>query len=202
MTRVTIVGVFYKDLDKPIESIELSGSDGNLLMSFRNGDTGEVYGVEAEFLQQLNMFEGESYNWMENFFVAGNFTYSESEITIQPFAGTNLTNLTRPLSGHSKHVVNLQLGFDSDNDEHNATLTYNVFGKRIAFAGVNDKDDAYEQPFNSLDFVYSYTPFESTSVKLSMKNLLNEDVEIMQQGELLQRRVEGQSYGLSFNYKY
>lgn len=194
------VGVFYKDLDKPIESIELSGSDGNLLMSFRNGDTGEVYGMEAEFLQQLNVLEGD--NLLDNFFVAGNFTYSESEITIQPFAGTDLTNLTRPLSGHSKHVVNLQLGFDSDNDEHNATLTYNVFGKRIAFAGVNDKDDAYEQPFNSLDFVYSYTPFESTSVKLSMKNLLDEDVEILQQGELLQRRVEGQSYGLSFSYKY
>lgn len=196
------VGVFYKDLENPIESIELSGSDGNLLMSFRNADAGEVYGLEAEFLQQLNMFEGESYKWMDNFFVAGNFTYSESEITIQQFAGTNLTNLKRPLSGHSKHVVNFQLGFDSDNDQHNATLTYNVFGKRIAFAGVNDKDDAYEQPFNSLDFVYSYTPFESTSVKLSMKNLLDEDVEIMQQGELLQRRVEGQSYGLSFSYKY
>lgn len=196
------VGVFYKDLENPIESIELSGSDGNLLMSFRNGDTGEVYGMEAEFLQQLDMFEGENYSWLDNFFVAGNFTYSESEITIQQFAGTNLTNLTRPLNGHSKHVVNFQLGFDSDNDEHNATLTYNVFGKRIAFAGVNDKDDAYEQPFNSLDFVYSYTPFESTSVKLSMKNILDEDVEIMQQGELLQRRVEGQSYGLSFSYKY
>ncbi len=194
------VGVFYKDLDKPIESIELSGSDGNLLMSFRNGDTGEVYGLEAEFLQQLNVLDGD--NLLDNFFVAGNFTYSESEITIQPFAGTDLTNLKRPLSGHSKHVVNLQLGFDSDNDEHNATLTYNVFGKRIAFAGVNDKDDAYEQPFHSLDFVYSYTPFESTSIKLSMKNLLDEDVEIMQQGELLQRRVEGQSYGLSFSYKY
>ncbi|MBP8226596.1 MAG: TonB-dependent receptor [Pararheinheimera sp.] len=196
------VGVFYKDLENPIESIELSGSDGNLLMSFRNADAGEVYGVEAEFLQQLNMFEGQSYNWLDNFFVAGNFTYSESEISIQQFAGTNLTNLTRPLNGHSKHVVNFQLGFDSDNDQHNATLTYNVFGKRIAFAGVNDKDDAYEQPFNSLDFVYSYTPWEATSVKFSMKNILDEDVEIMQQGELLQRRVEGQSYGLSFSYKY
>ncbi len=196
------VGVFYKDLENPIESIELSGSDGNLLMSFRNADAGEVYGVEAEFLQQLNMLEGESYNWLDNFFVAGNFTYSESEISIQQFAGTNLTNLTRPLNGHSKHVVNFQLGFDSDNDQHNATLTYNVFGKRIAFAGVNDKDDAYEQPFNSLDFVYSYTPWEATSVKFSMKNILDEDVEIMQQGELLQRRVEGQSYGLSFSYKY
>ncbi|WP_419570314.1 TonB-dependent receptor domain-containing protein [Rheinheimera sp.] len=196
------IGVFYKDLENPIESIELSGSDGNLLMSFRNAQSGEVYGAEAEFLQQLNIFDGDSRSWLSNFFVAGNFTWSESEINIQPITGADLTNLVRPLNGHSKNVVNFQLGFDSDNDKHNATLTYNVFGKRIAFAGVNSKDDAYEQPFNSLDFVYSYTPWEATSVKFSMKNILDEDVEIMQQGELLQRRVEGQSFGLSFSYKY
>ena len=41
------VGVFYKDLENPIESIELSGSDGNLLMSFRNGDTCLLYTSDA-----------------------------------------------------------------------------------------------------------------------------------------------------------
>lgn len=196
------IGLFYKDLDNPIEAIELSGSDGNLLMSFRNAQSGEVYGAEAEFLQQLDMFAGDAGQWLNNFFVAGNLTVSESEITIQPFPGADLTNLKRGLSGHSKYVANLQLGFDSDNNQHNATLTYNVFGKRIAFAGVNDKDDAFEQPFNSLDFTYSYTPTESMTVKLGLKNLLDEDVEILQQGEILQKRVEGQSYSLSFSYKY
>ncbi len=196
------IGLFYKDLDNPIEAIELSGSDGNLLMSFRNAQSGEVYGAEAEFLQQLDMFSGDTGQWLDNFFVAGNLTVSESEITIQPFPGADLTNLKRGLSGHSKYVANLQLGFDSDNNQHNATLTYNVFGKRIAFAGVNDKDDAFEQPFNSLDFTYSYTPTESMTVKLGLKNLLDEDVEILQQGEILQKRVEGQSYSLSFSYKY
>lgn len=196
------IGLFYKDLDNPIEAIELSGSDGNLLMSFRNAQSGEVYGAEAEFLQQLDMFGGDAGQWLNNFFVAGNLTVSESEITIQPFPGADLTNLKRGLSGHSKYVANLQLGFDSDNNQHNATLTYNVFGKRIAFAGVNDKDDAFEQPFNSLDFTYSYTPTDSMTVKLGLKNLLDEDVEILQQGEILQKRVEGQSYSLSFSYKY
>jgi len=196
------VGAFYKQLDNPIESIELSGSDGNLLMSFRNAKTGKVYGMETEFLQKLDVLAPDSAKWISNFFVAGNFTYSKSEISIQRFAGADLTNLVRPLNGHSKTVVNLQLGFDSDDDKHNATLTYNVFGKRIAFAGVNSKDDAYEQPFNSLDFVYSYAPWESASVKFSLKNILDEDVEIKQQGELLQRRVEGQSYSLSFSYKF
>ena len=196
------VGLFYKDLENPIEAIELAGSDGNLLMSFRNAQSGEVYGVEAEFLQQLDMFGGEFGKYANNFFVAGNLTVSESEISIQRFPGANLTNLERGLSGHSKHVVNFQLGYDSDDDQHNATLTYNVFGKRVAFAGVNGKDDAFEQPFHSLDFTYSYTPLENMTVKLGLKNLLDEDVEILQQGQILQQRTEGQSYSLSFSYKY
>lgn len=195
-------GLFYKDLENPIEAIELSGSDGNLLMSFRNAQSGKVYGAEAEFLQQLNMFSGDFGQFANNFFVAGNLTVSESEINIQPFPGADLTNLKRGLSGHSKYVANLQLGFDSDNNQHNATLTYNVFGKRIAFAGVNDKDDAFEQPFHSLDFTYGYTPLENMTVKLGLKNLLDEEVEILQQGEILQQRTEGQSYSLSFSYRY
>ena len=40
------------------------------------------------------------------------------------------------------------------------------------------------------------------TLKLGLKNLLDEDVEILQQGEILQKRVEGQSYSLSFSYKY
>jgi hypothetical protein len=40
------------------------------------------------------------------------------------------------------------------------------------------------------------------TVKLGLKNLLDEQVEILQQGEILQQRTEGQSYSLSFSYKY
>jgi hypothetical protein len=77
-----------------------------------------------------------------------------------------------------------------------------VFGKRIAFAGIDGKDDAYEQPFHSLDFVYSYNVFTDGSLKFSAKNLLNRDVEILQQGEILQMREQGVSVGLSFSQKF
>ncbi|CAM3657393.1 TonB-dependent receptor domain-containing protein [Rheinheimera salexigens] len=196
------VGVFYKDLSKPIEAIELSGSDGNLLMSFRNAQGGKIYGIEAEVLQQLDMFSGQLGDVADNFYLASNLTLSDSEISIQPLPGANLTHSKRGLSGHSKYVLNMQLGYDADNDQHHATLTYNVFGKRIAFAGVNDKDDAYEQPFNSLDLTYSYTPSENLSLKLAAKNLLDQDVEILQQGQILQRRAEGQDYSLSLSYNF
>lgn len=196
------LGVFYKELKNPIEAVELSASDGNLLMSFRNAQSGKLYGIEADFLQPLGLFSNSIGQFADNFFVAGNITVSNSAITIQRFPGANLTNLKRSLNGHSKYIANLQLGFDSDNNQHNATLTYNVFGKRIAFAGVNEKGDAFEQPFHSLDLTYSYAPSDSMTVKLGLKNLLDNDVEILQQNEILQKRKEGQSYSLSFAYKY
>ncbi len=195
-------GLFYKDMAMPIEAIELKGSDGNLLMSFRNANQGSVYGIEAEALQKLDMFEGDIGQIIDNFFINSNLTLSKSDIEIEALGESNLTNLKRPLTGHSKYVVNFQLGYDSDDENHNATLTYNVFGKRIAFAGIDGKDDAYEQPFHSLDFVYSYSVFTNASLKASMKNILNRDVEILQQGEILQRREQGRSFGVSYSHKF
>lgn len=196
------LGVFLKDMDNPIEAIELKGSDGNLLMSFRNALSGEVYGLEAEALQKLDMFDGEFGQFVDNFFINGNITLSKSEIEMQALGESNLTNLVRPLTGHSRYVANLQLGYDSDNEDHNATLTYNVFGKRIAFAGIDGKDDAYEQPFHSLDFTYSYSVLPEGSLKFKLKNLLDEKTEILQQGEILQEREEGISVGLSYSQKF
>lgn len=196
------LGVFYKDMTNPIEAVELKGSDGNLLMSFRNALSGEVYGIEAEALQKLDMFDGEFGQFIDNFFINGNLTLSKSEIEMPALGESNLTNLVRPLTGHSRYVANLQLGYDSDNEDHNATLTYNVFGKRIAFAGIDGKDDAYEQPFHSLDFTYSYNVLPEGNVKFKVKNLLNEKTEILQQGEILQEREEGVSIGLSYSQKF
>ena len=196
------IGVFYKDMVNPIEAIELKGSDGNLLMSFRNAVSGEVYGLEAEALQKLDMFDGSFGQFVDNFFINSNLTLSKSEIEMQALGESNLTNLVRPLTGHSKYVVNFQLGYDSDNEAHSATLTYNIFGKRIAFAGIDGKDDAYEQPFNSLDFTYSYNLVPQGSLKFAVKNLLDEKTEILQQGEILQTREEGVSVGLSYSQKF
>jgi len=193
------VGAFYKDINAPIETVEILGSDGNLLVSFRNAETGHVYGVETEFVKPLDDMFGGALN---GFFVAGNLTLSDSEIEIQRLGESNITNLKRRMSGHSEYLLNTQLGYESSNEKHSATLSYNVFGERITFAGVDGKDDAYEQPFHSLDFTYSYYPMDGMSVKLGMKNLLGESVEILQQGEILQRREPGASISASLSYRF
>ena len=63
----------------------------------------------------------------------------------------------REMSQHSPWVVNLQLGFDSPNQRHSASLAYNAFGERLYFRQADDAP-AFEQPFHSLDLIYSYTP--------------------------------------------
>jgi hypothetical protein len=44
--------------------------------------------------------------------------------------------------------------------------------------------------------------FEQGAVKFSLKNLLDENTEILQQGEMLQGREQGQTVGLSFSQKF
>ena len=92
----------------------------------------------------------------------------------------NLTNNVRPMSQQSDYVANLQLGYDSNNGKHSFTIVYNTFGERLFFAGRDGAPDAYEQPFDSLDFVYSLYPTDHLSVKFRFQNLLDEGLEIKQ----------------------
>jgi outer membrane receptor protein involved in Fe transport len=84
------------------------------------------------------------------------------------------------MSQQSDYVANLQLGYDSANGGHSFTIVYNTFGERLFFAGRDGAPDAYEQPFDSLDFVYSFYPTDHLSLKFRVQNLLDEKLEIRQ----------------------
>ncbi|KKE82063.1 hypothetical protein N479_20140 [Pseudoalteromonas luteoviolacea S4054] len=190
------VGAFYKDIDKPIEA-QLNERDGRFTLEFENADSAYVYGLEAEWLVELSSdFLGGA------FFTSGNLTVSDSEVEILESARGDLTNLKRRMTGHSKYVANLQLNYDSHNGNHQGSLIYNVFGDRILAAGVNGFDDAYEQPINSLDAVYSYYPTFSTTVTLKVKNLLGQDFEVEQNGALIRSQESAQQVSLDFAVEF
>ena len=109
------------------------------------------------------------------FFVSGNLVLSDSELTFTE--ASSQTSLKRRLTGHSEYVVNTQLGYDSDNGQHSASLLYNVFGERVFFGGRSPSPDAFEDPFHSLDLTYSYFPTDSLTLRLRAQNLLNENRE-------------------------
>jgi outer membrane receptor protein involved in Fe transport len=165
------VSAFYKDIQSPIERIRTAGSDDNIELTFVNAEAGEVYGVEFEGLFTLP----------RGFFVSGNVTLSDSELTIDTGAITGgPTNEKRRLTGHSEWVVNTTLGYDSDSGRHSAFLNYNAFGERIFYGGVAGNDDAFEQPFHSLGIVYKYFPTDSLEFDVKLDNILDEEHEFTQ----------------------
>ena len=200
------VGLFYKDMEAPIESVQSPAQDGPPLIRIANAESGEVYGVEVEFLQDL-AFIGDGI-W-DNLFTTGNITVSDSEIVLdrqniveQTGVSAAITNVERRMTGHSQYVLNMQLGYDSDNGEHSASLVYNVFGERILIAGIDGFDDNFEQPFHSLDMVYKYYPDFNSTVTLRVQNILGEDREIEFNDTLLRSETRGTGIRLSFKYDF
>jgi len=188
------VGLFYKDITKPIESV-LSIGDEDYTLSFVNGKTAQVYGMEAEWLHDLT--------WLtDGLFTSGNITISDSEASIDPAFAGNLTNTVKRMTGHSEYVVNLQLNYDSSNGDHSSSLVYNVFGERIVASGVGGREDALENPFHSLDAVYTYYPNFNSQLKLKVKNLLGESQEVSQSGISVREKEVGTTISVSYKYDF
>lgn len=200
------IGVFYKDMTNPIESVQSPAQDGPPLIRIANAETGSLTGVEIEFLQGLEVI-GDGV-W-DNMFLSGNVTLSDSEIELdrqnivdQTGVSAAITNTTRRLTGHSEYVVNLQLGFDSDNGEHSASLVYNVFGERILIPGIDGFDDNMELPFHSLDAVYKYYPDFNTTITFKLKNMFDEQKELEFENVLLRSETKGRGVSVSFKYDF
>jgi TonB-dependent receptor len=188
------VAAFYKDISNPIESV-LRVGDEDYTLTYVNGESAEVYGVEFEWLHDLGYLAN-------GFFTSGNLTWSDSEASIDPALAGNLTNPTKRMTGHSEYVANFQLNYDSANGEHSTSLVYNVFGERILAAGVGGREDAYEQPFHSLDLVYNYYPSFSSKIGFKVKNILGEDQEVTQSGILVRSKEVGTVVSLSYSYEF
>ncbi len=191
------VSFYFKDIQNPIEFFEAAASDTNTAREIINAEEGEVYGVEIEGLKSLG-FLGE---WGDAFFLQGNVTIQESEITAGEKADAP-TNNVRELTGASEYVVNAIIGYDSFNSQHAATLSYNVFGERLFVAGRNGAPDGYEQPFHSVDFTYTWFPTDYITLKLRLRNLLDEEITIEREGVETFTEAPGQVVALNFQWDF
>ncbi len=191
------VSLFYKDIENPIEFFEAAASDTNTAREIINAESGEVYGVEFEGFKGLG-FLGD---WGDAFFVQGNVTIQESEIVAGAEADAP-TNPVRELSGASEYVVNAILGYDSYNGSHAATMSYNVFGERLFVAGRNGAPDGFEQPFHSLDFTYTWFPTDNITLKLRLRNLLDEEITIEREGVETFAEKPGRIAALNFQWDF
>ncbi len=105
------------------------------------------------------------------------------------------------MTQHSDLVVNFQLGYDSPDTRHSAALATTCTASVSSSQG-GGADDAEEQPFNSLDLIYSFHPTEKLALKLRLQNLLDEDIVIEQGGVDVLTQTVGLTTKLDFMYRF
>ncbi len=189
------VGYFYKDIDNPIEYFESAVSDTKTAREIVNAESAEVQGVEIEFLKELGFLGG----YFDNFFIQANATFQDTELVAGPNADAP-TNPVRELAGASDWMANFFLGYDSPDAKHTASLIFNTFGERLYVAGRNGAPDSFEQPFNSLDFTYSWYPTDTMTVKFKAVNLMSEQIEIERNNVVVFEEDPGTTISVSFQY--
>lgn len=189
--EVLAVSGFYKKLSDPIERVIIS-VNGNV--TFRNSEQAEVYGLEVEFRRNL----GHVAKWLNNFNLGGNFTFVKSEVVMDSAEVANDVKSekeeTRVLQGQSPYLINLDFSYDNFRSGTNISLYYNVFGRRLAYNALNGTPDVFETPRNQLDFIASQRVLGGPVLKLSVKNILGENVKYVYDDITLPNLTTSDSY--------
>jgi outer membrane receptor protein involved in Fe transport len=195
-------GVFYKDLDQPIERV-VGGTIGSQLFdTFENTGQAELKGFEFEGRKNLGFVSP----WLRHLSLVTNATYVESDVEIPPEPGVVLPN--RALQGQAPFIINAVLDYTHP-DWGTARLLYNTTGARITSVGGGIVPDIFEERRDQLDAVL-IVPLKRFGIpltaKLAAENLLDDRFEFTQEtdrGTLIQNEYTTGikvSFGLSYAF--
>lgn len=177
------VTAFSKIINNPIERIFLpSAGSGGQNLTYDNSKKALLYGVELEFLFQLEKISKS----LSNFSFGANASIMDTKVTIDPIKNSAETvaqdaNATRKLQGASPFLFNTDLKYESKftkSWKNTMTLVYNIYSKRIYAVGTNKLDNYYEMPYGKLDFIWGNNISEKWDLKLSIDNILNPNYKI------------------------
>lgn len=201
------VSLFHKEMTDPIERGVFSIINAGELQ-YQNAPRGEVSGLELEARKKFGFIDP----WFERLSGGFNYTYVRSAVDI---AAAELAFLryfdkdagsTRPLTGQSPFLVNLDLTYHERRWGTTASLYYNVFGKRLSLIAPPGTPNVFERPAPTLDFVLNQKIGARLKLTFSAKNLLDSAFE----ETYLYRDIEykrawhrrGRTFSLGATYTY
>ena len=176
--EVLSVAAFGKQFDDPIERV-FRGTSGTRITTFQNAKSAINYGLELEMRKQLGTLVDALTPWT----VFTNATLMESEIDLSSVGAGN-TNDNRAMVGQAPYVLNAGVVFAPGGGAVNATLLYNVVGRRVFAASLFPLPDVYEEARNVLDFSLRFPLRGGLAGKIDARNLLDAPYEVTQ-GEVL-----------------
>jgi TonB-dependent receptor len=182
LREVLAMSVFFKQFKDPIEPIVVLTSADDGLITYRNAEKANLYGIELEARKDLDFVAAP----MKDFSVVTNLTLATSTIEVGEERRLALTNKKRPLVNQAPYVYNLALDYTNENSGTTARLLYNLVGPTIVEVGTKSSaaspglDDAYLHPRHLLDLTVQQDLGDKFELKLSVKNLLNSPYKVTQ----------------------
>lgn len=209
------VTAFGKYLKNPIERLARSTSVGYRTF-FDNFESAHLYGLEFEM--KLNLGNVSKMDQLKpwQFGLNAILMNSKAEADENDPRFAVVTHKERKLQGASNWGLNADLGyqlFDKEQLESKINLIFNTYGKRIYAVGVEGADEIYEKPLNQLDLTWNTQFNKKFGVKLTVRNLLDEETLFTQDptqnvrfpdrfSNQIERFDQGITFGLNFTYTF
>lgn len=207
------VAMFYKHFSNPIEWTYTVAGGTDLIYSYMNARAADNYGIELDIRKSFD-FIG-----VPDLSMSLNGSLIKSRVKFEE--GTN--NIDRPMQGQSPYLVNVGLFYSNQDKGWNASLLYNVIGKRIIGVGnrygstsegeSRNIPSSYEMPRNVIDLSLS-KKIQHWEIKLSLRDILAQDYVFKQIENTVEdgksRHIEnttkrykpGRNIGLTISYNF
>ena len=208
-------GVFYKELENPVEATIFEIAALEYQQTFLNAPQATLMGFEIDGKKYFDFPDaGLQFIADKRWLIQANYTYTDSEIQVDDgdnvltLAGRGIGEPARfyltdgaRLQGQSEHVANLQFGWEDENARSQATLIVNYVSDRITArgpgVGANRLPDYIQEPGVFLDFVYrkDFTVLDQDlGLAIEARNLL--DTEFDEYQELNGDKIRINQYDL------
>lgn len=159
-------GVFFKELEKPVEAVVVSQS-ASVFQTYLNVPKATLFGAEIDFKKVFDSPFSSEFLSNKEFLVQANYTYTKSELNIEPGdevfplqAGgqarpaTDFANDGDSMQGQSEHIANVQLGWTDEVARSQGTLLATFASERISARAPGRQPDFVQDPGMVLDFVF------------------------------------------------
>jgi TonB-dependent receptor len=187
------LGVFYKNIQNPIELRLYQYQKGLLYLLPLNSGTAHDYGAELAFTKYWGKFG-----------VTGNYTYTHSAVTIQiPNYQNDTLNETRPLQGQTDNIINVSLLYKDVKHGFFAQVAYEFQGNTLVYTSNFYQSDYYQHPTNTLAVSLEKDIHNHFTVFGKFNNLLNTPVTEYVQGTLLVAKdIYKANYSIGIRYAH
>ncbi len=168
-------GLYYKDIDNPIEAVNSIGNEGQNYIYTINSFNAKLWGIEFELNKNLS-FLGDT-EALRNLFISANATFNETTVkSVKNLNGEGVLEAyeaDRPLYGQSPYAYNL--GMDYTGERLGFSIRHNCNGDQYLLVGDDYEAEEISMPYHTTDVQLSYHFLEDNrlKLKLSLRNIFD-----------------------------